>query len=519
MRKCFSRMSVIAAVMLVLIVLPFMRVRAGEDESTLPDIPDVKITDGVLSWGEMEDYSYATVTVEGLSIIQRVNKPKLQFDLFDAIAQKGSSSGSYKVTLVIYGSKDGSNSKISKTWEGYYQYTCSGPKCAAVTDIVWDESQKKITWKSSPLGEGEEYKITMKGSSCVHTCTEPELPLCKILSNGTNDYQITVCVHKYGCPDGDPATVTKSGYTYVLKSMKLSMDSRGVFSWEKVPYADGYKLSWKAKDGSGGRSWDLKPDRTYYDVEAAVISSNCCGKEIDVTIQAYTYFGTSPIREITYLTSKTKYSYVSMTQSYPLKYFSYDLNSHNISEYEDIFRYDPDTNTIIFDELDLSDNIYSGEVSLFYSSEPLTVKGIANIYYPKNAFKCDSTLTFEKDSDIVIHTTEDRVAVSADKIVFNGRNIVVKAVKGTAVQAKNGITFESLFGEGRFISGSGESAVSVTSSQGKINLGKESITLPEGGNLGTDSRNIYMSDKATVASRVTIQSSLYAGILYGIPIN
>ena len=515
MGKCFSKMSVLLAAMLVLIAMPFVVVLAGSND--LPEPPDVKITDGVLSWGEMDGMSGAYIEIDGLRSIS-LSKTTLQYDLKNRFAQEGFAAGSYKITLYLQKTSGNTYSFIAK-WVGTYSYTPAGPQCGKVTDLTWDESKQKLTWKSAALGEGEEYVLKVKKHSLSKIkTTETEFPLARILVEGMNTYEISVCIHKYGCPDGEAATLTKT-YTHTLKPMDLTMDERGVLHWEKLPEVEYYKLIWKATDGSYVNSRDVAASRTSYDVEYEVIRAGCCGKEILVTLQAISYFGNDGTRTAIPLSSKTEYTYVSMTQVYPLSYCGTNLNSRNVNDYTDIFRYAPDTRTLTFVGADITKELNSGNSALFSSSEDLTVKGTTTITFPHKVFECAGTLSFAKNSDIVIGTSDDAVAVSADKIVFNGKNLLVNAKEGTAVQAQTSIKFGSAFGEGRFISASGKSTCAVTSSAGKISLGNAVILLPSGGNLGSDSRNIYQSDKVTVASDAAVRSSSYTAPSDAIPVD
>ncbi len=512
MRKWFSRVSVCLAFMLVLLAVPFMKAQAAKDDD-LPEIPDVKITDGILSWGDMDGYYNADIKIEEIGFWGTRYAPKREYDLKDAAARKGAPSGTYKVTLKLYKLKNNVLCQLSKIWEGTYNYTCSGTKRGTVTNLVWNESEQKLTWKSSALGEGEEYKIRVNTISYVST--KPEMPLYYFLFEGTRDYEISVCIHKYGCPDGDAATITKKSYTHTLKPMDISIDEDGILSWKSVPNADRYAIYWSVK-GTDSRSVAIVNEKaTSYDVEKEVISKNCCGQEICVTIQAESY-ASGNVRD---LSQETETSYVSKTQMYPLKYYDTIINSHNEKEYADKFQYDPDTKTLKFNDLDLSLYGFSGSYPLFYSSEDLTITGRALIPYQHMAIKCDKTLTFASGSDVSINTFKDAVAVYADKIVINGKNLLVNTENGTAMQAGSSITFGSAFNEGRFISGSGTSAVSVTASQGKISLGKTKIVLPAGGKLGADGRNICKSDGVTVASDVSIKSSSYVAPSDVIPID
>ena len=504
---------------MVLIVLPLAagHTRAADD---LVEVPDFKVSsDGILSWGEVDGWYRALVEIgtqtNKTDVKKYVYKPDQKCDVKDMFASEGYATGTYWVGVTLYNSR---NVKLTYSHSTNYTYTCTGSKPTTVPKLVWNESQKKITWKPSSSNADERYFVTVDRkvsdpySFCVDT---PELPFYYFLSDGQNDVTISVCIRKYGCPDGDPGILSKT-YTYKSDPIKFNLDDKGIIHVEWVTGADEMDVMWhvKGSTSSSGHVFSNQSEFSF-DIEESVANNHCAGQEIIVEVQAYKRF-TGWMRVI----AKADTSYVSTTEVYSLTYMGNELNSRNIKNYEQFFQYDPATKTLKFNDYIATDLPYFFFLdNLFYSTDDLIITGTATLRCNSKALESEKTLTFAKDSDIVVLTTDAGSAVIANKVVINGKNLMVNAQTGNAIQGKTSVSFGSAFREGRFISGSDAYAVGVSSSSGKISLGSAKIVLPSGGKLGADSRYIYESDGKKPSKNVSVKSSSYALPSGAIPID
>ncbi|MBO4495037.1 MAG: DUF1328 domain-containing protein, partial [Clostridiales bacterium] len=472
-------------------------------------ITNVQISkDYILTWDAVEGAETYTLQLPREWGSSKTNS----FDIGAHFCKLGMPDGNYNVYITAYGKVNGETKSLAGSGFFYFDYVSPLPKLSTPQNIRLEGDE--LVWDpvKSMTDDEVKYKIDHRcigGMSHAITetikTTKTRIPVTEFTQHGTHDYEISIRAYAENHQDSDKGEKTIS-ITRNLPALQNVDFTKGVLSWDEPEFDDLsyyiYVSSSGSAMGTNAPSIDYYNGRCYWDVSSCAKKYfGAEGMNVKVFIVGFEYVNELE-RVASVQTQAVNLDYVVQTEVYPLKFMGKQLSSADKVFNGYWIHYFPSINTLDFDNANLWAIQITGypHEAVFESDQDLVIDGKSTLEWDKPMFKVNGQLTFAEESEMTINS--GGYAVSADKILFNGKNLNVSAKNDDALFAKSAIKIGMTDQSVNVATTYGYSAFTCT--KGKITLDRMHIETPEKGTLGKDAKHIYESDGRTAAEVVEL---------------
>ena len=290
-------------------------------------------------------------------------------------------------------------------------------------------------------------------------------------------------------------------YTYEPE-INISMDESSFVTIDCDDEPDGLRIVASHK---GEELFDIHFDAADFYLYDRLEKQHVPEGTIDVEITVYRNIGgrVYPLGQVW----KCSYEYAN----WDLLILGYDSDMRSLDlAFEGKVKYSPQKKTVEFVDFDPYESPWYGGVidysnsfvPFFKSSNDITISGTVNAEIPMTFFCCDGTMRIAENSNFNI-TSNYYDALYAKSMVVEGGDLNVRSNESNAIFTETSLSFGSKV---KSVTASARSDCSaITCLGGKITISnKLGILVPEGGNLGSDAKNVYKADKKTIATTVKI---------------
>ena len=510
MRKSKSIFSVILAVAIIIGML-FVG-ESSEVNAAELQFPNLKYEDGVISFDPIPNlvkYYYLSITKpDGTPMPSTAGYSK------GPISVKADLKGYAGIPNGVYGFKLFAEDSQGNTYTYQGSYELKLTPLRNVSNVVLDSNGLRWDYDYTGLENADitfDVSVRIDGEYVSHglKTKETKVALNMVGENGTHDYEIVIDPYSSG-DYSRPVSVqnTFKGVTFTnvdtVKNVKVEGER---ITWDPFPGATRYNVRYiyKIADKSGTYSLNLDSYHNDCPIQSWLLREGDVKEDQMVSIYIKAYQNDKQISGY----AQTEYHFVSNKEvNYPVRLEGHLLTSRDDiwHLYNDMLRYDPVNNTLIFNNFEYTK--YWGNRKEGYDpfvtcyGQTLTVKGKVHADSKEILFYCDKDLIFE-ECDITGVTSQSGDAIAADNIIIkDGCKFDVHSNTGAGMYAAKNIVFPKT-GSAKISTSSDVEYIPAIFAEQKIDLGGYKILEPSGGKLGMDDRRIENPD-GTVAKSILL---------------